>query len=53
MNKLLIGDGGMGTELKMRGVEVPSHVESIWSSLALTENTSVIKEIHLDYINAD
>ena len=42
----------MGTELKMRGVEVPSHVESIWSALALTENTSVIKEIHLDYINA-
>ena len=52
MNKILIGDGGMGTELRMRGVEVPSHVESIWSALALTENTSVIKEIHLDYINA-
>ena len=52
MNKILIGDGGMGTELKMRGIEVPSHVESIWSALALTENTSVIKEIHLDYINA-
>ena len=50
--KILIGDGGMGTELRMRGVEVPSHVESIWSALALTENTSVIKEIHLDYINA-
>ena len=49
---ILIGDGGMGTELRMRGVEVPSHVESIWSALALTENTSVIKEIHLDYINA-
>ncbi len=52
MNNLLIGDGGMGTELRMRGVEVPSHVESIWSALALTENTSVIKEIHLDYIKA-
>ena len=52
MSKILIGDGGMGTELRMRGVEVPSHVESIWSALALTENTSVIKEIHQDYIKA-
>ena len=52
MSKILIGDGGMGTELRMRGVEVPSHVESIWSALALTENTSIIKEIHQDYIKA-
>ena len=52
MSKVLIGDGGMGTELRMRGVEVPSHVESIWSALALTTNTSVIKEIHQDYIQA-
>ena len=52
MGNILIGDGGMGTELRMRGVEVPSHVESIWSALALTENAAVIKEIHLDYINA-
>lgn len=52
MRNVLIGDGGMGTELRMRGVEVPSHVESIWSALALTENTSTIKEIHLDYIKA-
>ena len=51
-SEILIGDGGMGTELRMRGVEVPSHVDSIWSALALTENTSVIKEIHLDYIEA-
>tara|TARA_B100000579_G_scaffold392945_1_gene369227 strand:- start:237 stop:1130 length:894 start_codon:yes stop_codon:yes gene_type:complete len=52
VRNVLIGDGGMGTELRMRGVEVPSHVESIWSALALTENTSTIKEIHLDYIKA-
>ena len=26
MNKILIGDGGMGTELRNRGVEVPCSV---------------------------
>ena len=51
-NDIMIGDGGMGTELRMRGVEVPSHVESIWSALALTENSSAIKQIHVDYIEA-
>ena len=29
-----------------------SHTESIWSALALIENTADVKEIHLDYINA-
>ena len=52
MKKVLIGDGGMGSELRFRGVEVPSHIESIWSALALTTNTKEIKEIHLDYIEA-
>ena len=32
MKKILIGDGGMGSELRFRGVEVPSHIESIWSA---------------------
>jgi S-methylmethionine-dependent homocysteine/selenocysteine methylase len=52
MNNLIIGDGGMGSELRIRGVEVPSHVESIWSALALKEASSVVEEIHLDYIEA-
>ena len=52
MNNLIIGDGGMGSELRFRGVEVPSHVESIWSALALIDNPDVIKQIHLDYIEA-
>ena len=37
MKNLIIGDGAMGTELRRRGVKVPSHVESIWSALALRE----------------
>ena len=52
MNNLIIGDGAMGTELRRRGVKVPSHVESIWSALALKEATSTIEEIHIDYIEA-
>ena len=42
----------MGTELRRRGVKVPSHVESIWSALALKEATSTIEGIHIDYIEA-
>ena len=52
MKKIVIGDGGMGSELRLRGVEVPSHIDSIWSALALVENTQEIKNIHLDYIDA-
>ena len=49
MQKIILGDGGMGTELRLRGVEVPSHVDDIWSALAITEAPEVIKKIHLDY----
>ena len=52
MNKILIGDGGMGTELQNRGVEVPSHIDNIWSALALLDNPEIIKQIHLDFIQA-
>ena len=52
MKNIIIGDGALGTELRDRGIEVPSHTESIWSALALTEHPDVIKQIHLDYIEA-
>jgi S-methylmethionine-dependent homocysteine/selenocysteine methylase len=45
-------DGGMGFELKLRGVKVPSHVESIWSALALIEDPDAVIDVHTDYINA-
>ena len=38
MKNIIIGDGALGTELRDRGIEVPSHTESIWSALALTEH---------------
>ena len=49
MDNLIIGDGGMGSELRFRGVEVPSHIESIWSALALIDNPDVIKQIPVSY----
>ena len=50
MKNIMIGDGAMGTELRRRGVRVPSHVESIWSALALREAPVTVEEIHTDYI---
>ena len=52
MKNIIIGDGALGTELRDRGIELPSHTESIWSALALTEHPDEIKQIHLDYIEA-
>ena len=52
MKSFILGDGAMGTELRARGVEVPSHTESIWSALALKKNSQEIIEIHKDYIDA-
>ena len=45
MKKIILGDGAMGTELRYRGVEVPSHVDDIWSALAITEAPEIIKNI--------
>lgn len=45
-------DGGMGFELKLRGVKVPSHTESIWSALALIEDPDAVVDVHAAYIEA-
>jgi S-methylmethionine-dependent homocysteine/selenocysteine methylase len=45
-------DGGMGFELKLRGVRVPSHIESIWSALALIEDPAAVVDVHVAYIEA-
>jgi S-methylmethionine-dependent homocysteine/selenocysteine methylase len=42
-------DGGMGRELRFRGVDVP---ETIWSAGALMTNPEVVRQIHSDYIAA-
>jgi len=45
-------DGGMGFELQLRGVKVPSHTESIWSALALVEDPEAVIDVHAAYIEA-
>ncbi len=42
----------MGTQIRARGYEVPSHHSSIWSAQALMDNPHIVKEIHKDYISA-
>ncbi|MDJ0811264.1 MAG: homocysteine S-methyltransferase family protein, partial [Desulfobacterales bacterium] len=42
-------DGGMGRELRFRGVDVP---ETIWSAGALITDPGVVRQIHMDYIAA-
>jgi S-methylmethionine-dependent homocysteine/selenocysteine methylase len=42
-------DGGMGRELRTRGVAVP---DTIWSAAALITDPDVVRKVHEDYIEA-
>ena len=42
-------DGGMGRELRFRGVEI---LPTIWSAHALLAAPAVVREIHLEYVRA-
>jgi homocysteine S-methyltransferase len=46
---VVILDGAMATELEKRGADL-NHV--LWSAKLLTENPSLIKQVHLDYLQA-
>ena len=45
-------DGATGTELRARGVRVPSHRDSIWSAAALTEAPDEVVAVHRAYLAA-
>ena len=47
--KLIILDGGVGSELQKKGVIMDPHT---WAGPASLENPSVLEEIHLDCIHA-
>ena len=51
-DEIILLDGGMGTELSARGVEVPNHVTSIWSAKALVDAPESVLQVHRDYIEA-
>lgn len=48
-NNIVLLDGGMGRELRFRGVAVP---ETIWSAAALMSDPEVVRQVHLDFIAA-
>ena len=50
--KPLILDSALGTELENRGEYLPSYKTSIWSAYSLIHNPEVIKQIHIDNIEA-
>jgi len=48
-NVPILLDGGMGRELRFRGVELPA---TLWSAHALLAAPDVVRDIHLDYVRA-
>ena len=48
-DKPVLLDGGLGRELRFRGVAVPA---TIWSAGALMTDPGVVRQIHMDYIEA-
>jgi len=42
-------DGGMGRELRFRGVEI---LDTIWSANGLLVVPEIVRQIHLDFIAA-
>ena len=48
-NRPLLLDGGMGRELLKRGVPILTH---IWSGSALLEAPDMVRQVHLDFIEA-
>ena len=51
-NKPLILDSALGTELENRGEYLPSFKTSIWSAYCLIHKPEVIKQIHIENIEA-
>ncbi|MFC1577865.1 homocysteine S-methyltransferase family protein [Thermodesulfobacteriota bacterium] len=47
--RTILLDGGMGRELRFRGVDV---MTSIWSARALIDAAEIVREIHSDFIAA-
>ncbi len=47
--ELTLIDGGMGRELKDRGVRIP---ETIWSAAALIEAPDAVAQLHRDFLDA-
>ena len=49
MKKITVLDGGMGREIKLR---MPNFDPILWSATALIHDQSLVKDIHIEFINA-
>jgi S-methylmethionine-dependent homocysteine/selenocysteine methylase len=47
--QIVLLDGGMGRELRFRGVDI---LNTIWSANALLTAPEIVRQIHIDYISA-
>jgi S-methylmethionine-dependent homocysteine/selenocysteine methylase len=47
--QIVLLDGGMGRELRFRGVEI---LDTIWAANGLLTAPDVVREVHLDFITA-
>ncbi len=45
-------DGGMGSELRLRGVPIASHTESFWSAKCLLDDPEAVVDVHASYFEA-
>ena len=45
-------DSGMGTELEAREINIPDWKKSIWTANALIFNPDIVKNIHIENIEA-
>ena len=52
LNRIVLLDGGTGTTLRERGVEVPCHRTSIWSARAVDLQPGVVQQVHQEYLQA-
>ncbi len=48
-NKVVILDGALATELEKRGADLN---DQLWSAKLLMENPSLIRQVHMDYLEA-
>lgn len=48
-NKIVVLDGGIGAELKSRGLDLSG---ALWSAIALSEAPEMIEQLHYEYFSA-
>jgi S-methylmethionine-dependent homocysteine/selenocysteine methylase len=50
--RITILDGGMGHELKLRGISDGTFLAGVLANQSSSNNSDIVESIHLDYLNA-